>query len=141
MPPSNIRANVKTCPPQLHNLLHFFPAFLSLKFYWPPPSFARFCDPRITSLFTFLAGFLKDTWKSRKIKWSEQKKINIDLFRPKCFKKTFKSSEGWKYGKERGRKERRREGEEKQCLRVSLDVKQGFEWSFKHPVRFLFISL
>ena len=36
----------KTCPPQLHDLLHFSPVLPPLMGS-PPPSFARFCDTHL----------------------------------------------------------------------------------------------
>ena len=46
----NITGAIETHPSQLHNLLYFSPSLPSLTFCRPPPpSFARFCDSRISS--------------------------------------------------------------------------------------------
>ena len=52
---SSIRASVETCPPKLHNLFQFsLPFHPEPEILWasppPPPSFASFCDTRISSL-------------------------------------------------------------------------------------------
>ena len=47
---SNIRAGFETFPLQVHNWICFSPTLPFLTFYGPPPpSYARFCDTRISS--------------------------------------------------------------------------------------------
>ena len=49
----NIRASVETRPPKLHSLTPILSPLPSLTFHGPPPypSFASFCDTRISSLY------------------------------------------------------------------------------------------
>ena len=54
---SSIRASIETRPPKLHNLLRFSPRFHPWHFMGlpHPPSFASFCDTRISSIKVIIA--------------------------------------------------------------------------------------
>ena len=50
--PSNLRASVETHPPKLPNVLQFSSPSIPDILWASPSSFARFCDTRISSIFT-----------------------------------------------------------------------------------------